>query len=459
MAVMACGAWCLLLWWLPALMVVERGFQRIAHGVFFSGYDLSPSHGSQPYEMLRFEKPRAITPPFVVEVGEDARQDFESIPLSPLDVSVLLDQMKELGVNRVVITSPLGWQEADPFALSALETATAALPHCVTTAAVTRAPVSDTMPPAFVRASIPLSQVRGNFRTLPVVNRLVVADSFLGQEKTWAGFSQLESESPSAQREYLIARWDDRVIFSASLLAILSREKVDPSELQIEIGKAIIAPRSGYWWAIDEFGRYQLRNTVPPKPDLLASELLRPESNVRTLLQQHTPPLHFVPHSGEEFRLLQNLAAAPILLEKLQWKRLPILAELPLMAFVVGWIAWATTNHRRKQMIVAMGWIVLFLSLFLVGSIWLPLSPLLLGLGVACGIPSVVSRKHTPVHREPASVTLDDVPTAEEAPVASKKPRKVSVPENRKESPAVQRKPEVAPAQRKKKSARKRPKK
>ena len=92
----------------------------MAHAVFFSDYQMSPTHGSMPYEILRFQSPKDVLPPFIVEVSDDSGQDFESIPLSPMDVSVLLDKMKEIGVNRVVITSPLGWQEADSFALDLL---------------------------------------------------------------------------------------------------------------------------------------------------------------------------------------------------------------------------------------------------------------------------------------------------------------------------------------------------
>lgn len=433
-------------------MVIERGFQRAVHVVLFPDYEMSAGTGSTPYEMLHFQKPQKQVPPFVVAVDEHASPYFETLPISPIDVSVLLGIMKAQGVEDVVITSPLSWQGADPFALSALETASAALPRCITTTNVTRSPVADPIPPALLRASISLSQVSGNFRTLPVVNRLAMSDTFLGLEKTWAGFSQIESEQQAPRAEHLLARWDDRIILSTSFLSILLREKIDPTELQVEVGHAIISPRSGHWWAIDEFGRYTWHETPPLEHHLSAAELFRPEEKVIATLKNHTPPLLFAPQRSEEFHLLQNLLAAPILLKRVQWQRLYLSAELTLMALLASLIAWIMTKNRLFQIITVLALIALCATLTFSTATWIPLSPLLLGLGVAYFIPAIK-------RSAPATLVLETPLARNEAPAAAtKKPR---TREAAKKSEPITPKPkqQIAPTTPKKKSTHKRSKK
>jgi hypothetical protein len=378
------------LWYLmglvPAVMQVEQRLQRAAHLLINPLYQASSGLGthSRPYVMCRFQEQGSTTPPFIVATGEDPEKIFDSNPLSPSDYAVLLDSMKNAGVEQVMIGSTLAWHQADPFALDALELVIAETKQCVTSAPVSRAAQADSMPPALVRASIPLSNVRGDVNSLTQVNRLAIPETVLGRENSRAGFSLIESETITAGKEYLLARWGERVIFSSALLAVCMREKIDPSLLEVEVGQSIFSPTTGHWWAIDEFGRTEVPGISLAEPDLLAPQLIRPESQDLSKLQMHFPPVHVLQQSGDDGNiqrqvpLLKTLYSAPRLLDRLTWHRLSPISEcivLVLIAILAVVIAACRGPIRIVCVLLLIGWWTMTL---LWGATWVPVSPMLL---------------------------------------------------------------------------------
>lgn len=400
LAFCASGVCWVLLLMVPAAMQVERTLQRCAHKIFFPSYQQSFGLGTlaQPYTILKLQEPKQVQAPFVVVTGDDPDKIFDTNPLSPSDYAVLLDSIKKSGAERVMIASPLTWQQADPFALDALELVIAQLPLCITSAPVVRAAQTDPIPAAMVRASIPLHRVQGNHRTLPQVNRLAMTDCVLGKENSWAGFSAIESEPSTEGKEFLLALWGDHVIFSSSLLAVLLREQITPNDLMIDVGHAIFSPRTGHWWSIDEFGRGDVSPKDPSTPDLLAQQLIRPEPVDWEKLQHHHPPVHVLDKNGDgtlmkrQQQVLQNLYAAPHVVESIEWHRLPTMSELLVLVFVTSLAILILAYHGPLRILAFLMLAGFWIFTMQWGSTWLPLSPTLLACLVAWGVrPKIVA--------------------------------------------------------------------
>lgn len=420
--------WALLLS-VPLVMQWEHGMQRIIAKVLYPSYKRSSGAGThdEPYVMMRLFEVASVEEPFVVAMGEDPEKIFDSNPLSPSDCAVLLDALKKSGAGKVMIAAPLAWQSADPFALEALEQVMAGLPGCVTSAAVGRGAQEETMPPAMLRASVPVARVVGSSATLPVVNRLTIDGNVLGRETTWAGFSDMESEVKVPGKSYLIARWGDRMIFSSALLAVLLREDVHPEELVIEPGQAIHSPRTGHWWEIDVYGRGKEIPAKPVPPDLQAAQLIRPEPEDLAKLQAHRPPAHLLTQTGDGSLLqsqrqeLHSLFMSPRLLDRISWRRLPMTGELVIVVLLACQAVLVVGFSRRGRFWATLLLFGLWLLALRGGATWIPLAPGLLAFVVAYAtrrkIPVTVAAKE-------AVISLDPAPPAKQPAVAKQAPRK-----------------------------------
>ena len=394
------ACWALLLS-VPQIMQGEHGIQRLVAKIFYPYYQQGNEPGTHqaPFTLFKVAAASSVDAPFVIAMGEDPDRIFDANPLSASDAAVLLDAIKKSGVQAVVIGSPFAWAEADPFALDALEYAMSRFTACVTSAALGRAAEPDAMPPAMVRASIPLSSIQGSAATLPVVNRVTVAGTYLGREHTWAGFSEIESETPSPDRTCLLARWGDRVVFSSTLLAVLVRENIHLDELVIEPSKTIQSPRTGHAWAIDEFGRGHLKESPLREPDLQAHQLIRPEPAELTLLREHTPPVHLmkaeaVPSQGQ---VLSSLYQTPRFGEQRTWHRLPMLMEWGCVTVISLFAALAVIFPHKVRWPIVLSLALWWLMTLLGAQYWIPLTPSL----IAC---IVAYRRHA--HRRFGSSAL-----------------------------------------------------
>jgi len=386
----AIACWALLLS-VPQFMRWENGLQRIMAKLCYPSYDRVSGLGThqEPLSLSKIQQNPQVAPPFIVEMGEDPDRIFDSRPLSPSDTAVLLDAMKKSGASSVMIAAPLAWSDADPFALDALELVMAGFSSCVTSAPLGRGVEEEAMPPALVRASMRVTRVIGSAANLPVVNRVTVASTFLGRENTWAGFSTIESETPTPGTSWLLARWGDRVIFSSTLLAVLQRENIHPEELTIEPGISIQSPRTGHVWEIDVFGRCHLDDIPVAKPDMQAPQLIRPEPEHLALLQQHQPPVHLLRQeqnagsAAPTQQLLESLYATPRLLHRVSWQRLSLMAECSIISLLAFQAVVVAGFARRKRLAAAVVVAVLWFVALCAGHTWLPLSPALLAFVIA----------------------------------------------------------------------------
>lgn len=206
--------------------------------------------------------------PLVVSLGDDPTGFFQSSPPAPIDLAVIFRNFQRLGIKKAASAAVLAWQSADPIALAALEKSLAGFDSLVMAAPLSRGAVSSPILPGFRRTSLPVTAIHGDVSALPIVNRCPIPDLVLGGEKAMAGFSVLESE-PAAPLLPLLARWDDRVVFSFAFLTVLQRYDLSPEGVTVRLGESISLWPNGPMVAIDRHGRL----IVPLQPINSSAEI------------------------------------------------------------------------------------------------------------------------------------------------------------------------------------------
>ena len=251
--------------WLPGTALDRAAFSVVARGFanppfFISG---NGSHAS-PWKLRTFvshAKPDSRQSPAIVSLGDDPEGVFQSSPPSPIDLSVILANLQRLGAKRAATAAVLAWDAPDPIGLTALDKAISRFDSLVMAAPLSRGAVPEPMPPAFRKASIAREKIRGDVSSLPVVNRIPIPGIILGRENTLAGFQLLESE-PATDFTPLLARWEDRIVFSFPLLTVLQGLELPLDGIEIHPGQFLKLSRDGPILPIDQYGRL----TIPLKP-------------------------------------------------------------------------------------------------------------------------------------------------------------------------------------------------
>lgn len=219
-------------------------------------------------------KARASEAPAVVWVGDDPDGVFQASPPSPVDYAVMFSNMQRLELEDVACGVVLAWDEPDMIGVAALDNVMDGFRSLVLAMPLTRGASAEPMPAAFRRFSMPVGQVRGDVRRLPVVNRVAVPDSWTGGGNVRAGFSMVESESDGGN-PFLCARWDDRVVFSFSLCWAMQRLELPVEVIDVRLGEWIRLGKKGPVIPIDETGRMRLRpGMLEPSAQLMAEELV-----------------------------------------------------------------------------------------------------------------------------------------------------------------------------------------
>lgn len=373
----------LLLAYVPVARQVERGCSRVISWLLFPGHDVHEGEGTRadPFRIEKLQAPSQVVPPFVIGIKESEQTTFDAYPLTASDYAVLLQELHLNEVPRVMLGGNLAWTDADPFALDALEQLSGKFERCITSAAVMRAATDVAVPAAFLRASVAVADVKGDVLSLPRVSQLAVPQTFLGQEKTWAGFSRIETLEINPTTTYIVARWGDRLIFSSTFLALLAQEQVELDELQIRVGHSIQLPRSGKRIGLDLYGRASLDPVTLPAVDLQAEMLIRPEPATLAKINQQHRIVHLLDQadgtpSEEQQRGLWTMAQAPLLQQSVLLARLPSWAEILLCAAFCLQLITLGSMHAWTRFIAVALLLGLWLLAVRVGYTWIPLSPL-----------------------------------------------------------------------------------
>lgn len=229
------------------------------------------------------------TAPVIVSLTDDTDGFFQSSPHSAVDLAVVLSNIHRLGAKKAACAVILEWEDPDPIGLLALEIELGKFDSLVTAAPLTRGAVPASLPPSFRNASIPISDVRGDIGALPSVNRIAVPGVILGGERALSGFTHLDSESPTDFPQ-IIARWDDRLVFSFHFLAALQRMDVPLQEVEFRPGQYLKLGDTGKIMLIDRFGRLPL-----VLADLPAQHEFDAEALIDTDVNSIAPSLPSIP--------------------------------------------------------------------------------------------------------------------------------------------------------------------
>ncbi len=241
-------------WDRSAFAAVAGGFANPP--VFISGQGTF----ANPWTLRTFSghsKPDKRQAPVIVSLGDDLAGFFQSSPPAPIDLAVVLTNFQRLGAKKAATAAVLAWEAPDAIGLTALEKSLDRFESLVMAAPLSRGTVASPLPPAFRRASIPLKAVQGDGSALPQVNRIPIPGIVLGGETAAAGFSALEAESP-ARFPPLMARWEDRVVFSFPLVTVLQRLNLPPEGIEVRLGEYLKLSAAGPIVPIDPYGRLAL---------------------------------------------------------------------------------------------------------------------------------------------------------------------------------------------------------
>jgi hypothetical protein len=236
---------------------------RTAFTAVISGFANPPlfvegagSHAA-PWRLRTFStetRPDPREAPVIVSLGDDLENFFQANPPAPIDFAVIFTNFQRLGAKKAATAALLAWEKPDPIAFIALEKSMERFDSLVVAAPLSRGSVAEPIPPAFRRASVPFSSIAGDGGEIPTVNRIPLPNVVLGRDKPTAGFSVLESE-PTTNHFPLMARWEDRVVFSFPLLTILQRLNLPPSGMEIRPGEVLKLSPQGPVVPIDRYGR------------------------------------------------------------------------------------------------------------------------------------------------------------------------------------------------------------
>ena len=175
----------------------------------------------------------------------------------------MMSNFHRMGVKQLSCGVVLAWDDPDLIGVMALEKSIERFSSFTVATPLTRGASAEPLPPAFRAASLPLSEVRGGYHGLPVVNRVAVADAMTGGDSAWAGFSMIDSE-PDEGYPFLCARWDDRVVFSFALCHVMRQREVSWRSVEVWPGKWIRLGKKGPVIPIDDTGRMLVKPDESP---------------------------------------------------------------------------------------------------------------------------------------------------------------------------------------------------
>lgn len=197
---------------------------------------------------------------------------FQSYPLAPLDWALITKKSHEANCRTLAIDTPLSWEKKDEIDLKRLNQVISSFDYSILTVDLNLGRQGDAVsqsPPSYItRNAIPLSTIQGKANHVPLVNRVTLPPSALGNDDTRFSFRLLDNTPEAGLQEKpsqtfftpAFARWGDVLIPSFPLAVAMARYEAEPEDLEIIMGKHIRVG-SGPLIPIDEFGSLEL--TLP----------------------------------------------------------------------------------------------------------------------------------------------------------------------------------------------------
>ena len=231
-----------------------------------------------PRMIERRETPASVVPPRVLFLDDDPHGYFERMPPPPTDLMVVLARLEKGGLGSIGFGYPLQWEMPDTLAVEAMRGAMDRYDRAVIGYVVKDSTAPVPVPPPLLRASMPYAAVEGDATKLPVVNGVVGLAPEFGGERSWGGFTRIETEGEEEGRAYLLARWSDRVIFSVPLALEIARRGLSPeSDVRVRMGGEIALGAEGPRIPIDFRARVDLPEDEPERTAVPATAVIAGE--------------------------------------------------------------------------------------------------------------------------------------------------------------------------------------
>ena len=399
--------------------------------------------------------------PIIVSIGDDTEHFFQNSPPLPIDVAVILNNFHRRGIKRLGSAAVFSWENPDPISLVALEKTMAGFESLITATPLSRGATPQPIPASFRRASIPLGSVQGSYLQLPVVNRVPIPNVILAGDNGWSGFSALDAEENTGP-PHLLARWEDRVVFSFPVLAFLQSHGLPVEGVRIKVGEYFALSTTGPFLPIDSYGRLlsPLKNnapekTVPASAMISDTDELAPAGSTAPVILRDDQSAADAQTRGFSRNLSGFVDAVSKASVATSYPRLAVRWEVILLALTTLLIGFISGLNRSKTGLLFL-MIAGILAQWLTARTtfhWLPLTPFLAAAGsatllctilpirrfsakeVATPLPSVIREPTKPAEvLEP----LDEPKSAEVAkPAESPKPRETKSPPAKKASKKV----------------------
>lgn len=210
----------------------------------------------KPWTRRKASPAPAPPPPRLLNIDDDPEGYFSKSPLAPVDHAVIFSSLHEAGHRVIGIGHLMAWEDGEPLAMEALRKQIDRFDAAVLALPLARGAVPEPVAAPFLRWSIPTKDAQGPVSSLPQVNRIAVANAEQGGARSLAGFSILENEAdPGDAVQALLARWDDRIVFSFPLAVEIAAEGLTPADVIVHVGKEIRIGKAGPVIPVDEFGR------------------------------------------------------------------------------------------------------------------------------------------------------------------------------------------------------------
>ncbi len=211
--------------------------------------------GKNPWTRRKATPAISAPPPRLLNIDDDPEGYFSASPLAPVDHAVIFSSLHEAGHRVIGVGHLMAWEDSEPLAMDALRKQLDRFDAAVLALPLARGAVPEPVAAPFLRWSIVESDALGNVSALPQVNRIAVPNAEQGGSKSVAGFSLLENESdPGGAVQPLLARWDDRIVFSFPLAVEIAAEGLTPADVIVHVGKEIRIGKAGPVIPIDGFG-------------------------------------------------------------------------------------------------------------------------------------------------------------------------------------------------------------
>ncbi len=366
-----------------------------------------------------------------LSIDDDPQGIFESTPPSPSDMLVIFRNLKQMGHKSLALAVPLAWEAPDHIALAAVDAELGRFEHVIVGVPLQNGITNQPLPPAFVRASLPLSVLRGPAGPLPIVNGLAVPNAVTGSEKSLGAFSILASEARPAADSHgmlavpLVARWDDRIVLSLPLAVAMARLGVGLDSLVIVPGKHIILGEHGPVVPVDIHGQAVFPVTTGDSLSTPADEVIRddPKAPLPAGLQPGPGPLVVRDErSGHEAEAkwmgdaINGILHAPYANGAKKLARLPVAGETAWLAWcaaLCGLAVWWKRPIAWRLVMVASGSAIPYACVIRAGF-WT--APLALVLTFFCAAACMFALRKTPILL-PATASL---PCSESSPASQK---------------------------------------